>query len=136
MPNIVLSNNGDRNVGGVQDPEYTRLITCDPDFLEELGRCLSREMGKVGLKDEVQLNTYDDAPHDECGNNPNIYNTFRAGNALGINARNPVHAIQVEANTAITHRDLTPDRVLAEKFRGAFERAMAHTYHEVILAKK
>ena len=130
MHPIVLSNNGDRESGDAVNKE---VLTCSPEFLEELAYELKLALRKRGLVDEVHLNTYYYfAPNDECGYIANRYNTFRKGNNLTVSQ--PVHSFQIEYDTSITHDldSLKPNVGKVEKLKSAFEEAMENTYANLL----
>lgn len=125
MPSVIISNNGDRNVGTAAiDAAGPRITTCEPALLETLKHSLERRLRDGGLPHDVEMNTYDTVPNDECGYIANRYNSLREG---GIRAPFPVQSLQVEYSTNLTHdaTTLTPDVDAIRRMREAFEGAFA-----------
>lgn len=124
MPSFVLSNNGDAHVGtaAIDAPER-RVTTCDARLLEHLQERLKRHLSLAGLPDDVQLNTYDPAPNNECGYIANQYSSLR-NPLLPVTA--PVQSMQVEYNTNLTHDPVTLARNerAMNALRNAFEQAV------------
>ncbi len=131
LPSIILSNDGNRNSGGITDKERERGIvtTCDPKFLEELATQLRITLEQNGLPNDVRLNYLDDVPNDEVGGIVRTFNTHTNPD-LKKRLKHSVDALQVEYNAQmLSHYDtLKFDKQKAVALRIAFETAMNRTY--------